>query len=102
MSISGANAQPGLTDHRSARVTERKSGRDANKSQQQSATEVSGLEVRCARGEPCPELTDRLVAADRSAVDGFPEIADVLRRAAARYAELHNYGQGGIDEDGCS
>jgi hypothetical protein len=42
------------------------------------------------------------VAADRSAVDGFPEIADVLRRAAARYAELHNYGQGGIDEDGCS
>ena len=52
------------------------------------------LEVRCAAGRPCIEVADRLVAADTvQYVEGDVDAASRLRETAARFAELHNYGQ---------
>lgn len=52
------------------------------------------LEVRCADGRPCIEVADRLVAADTvQYVEGDVAAASRLRETAARFAELHNFGQ---------
>ena len=48
---------------------------------------------RCAAREPCCEVRDRLVAADRSELEGFVEVAAQLRTTASRFAEAHGYGQ---------
>jgi hypothetical protein len=56
------------------------------------AFEGTPIELRCQSGVACGEVVDRLRGADRSAAEGFDEIADELRRTAARFAELHAYG----------
>lgn len=52
------------------------------------------VEVRCDNRGACVEVVARLVAADRSMREGFPEIAEQLRETAATWAQRHDYGQG--------
>ena len=42
---------------------------------------------KCADGQPCPEVADRLAAAERSGREGLADVADELRRTAARFTE---------------
>jgi hypothetical protein len=54
---------------------------------------LSQVEVRCDGGRPCDEITLRLIAADRSQREGFPDVARKLRETAEAWARHHDYGQ---------
>lgn len=62
----------------------------------------SGVQHRCTQRQPCGEVLDRLRAADRGrdlddVSPDHPALAQ-LRVTAARFAELHNFGQSQRDE----
>lgn len=56
-------------------------------------TDKPTIEHRCSRSTPCCEVVERLRGADRSAAEGFVEVAAQLRETAERFAEIHHFGQ---------
>jgi hypothetical protein len=64
------------------------------------AERLSGgeLEAFCADGRPCIEVTARLLAADRSHLDGFADAALRLREVASWFADEHAYGTSSDDD----
>lgn len=58
---------------------------------------MTDLLYSCEYGKPCIEVLDRLTAADRSEREGHQDVADELRRIAARWALVHDYGNGAKD-----
>jgi len=53
---------------------------------------MNEIHIRCADGQGCREVIDRLVASDVARALGEHEHADRLRQSAARWAEAHNHG----------
>lgn len=90
---------PERTGHSSIPDTHRDCEPDGTPWPSRLAGEPGELFRRCTDGQPCPEVSARLVAADRAKYElGLDEAARQLRETASRWAQLHSYGMEVYDE----